>query len=394
MNKLLSLLAILIVPILNVAQTGGEVPITIKFYQLHGRSSGTALMGNTFFEIHYEVENKKIDTLQNGQLTWKISPAISADYFEVLQPANASVRDSAGLIILDLQDAIIAPAQTSKIELKVNLDKLVRADLLEPKYVFRNQFFQFNTPQGDLIQPDSLWPQVLGTYINYGDSNLELKQDDIPVTEIDPSKPLTADFSFRNRSGYDFDTLNLNLNVRSDVQLKSVDLASATDSLDVQLVDDEIIVFRSNLNNSGNDFFDIELEINFEEGEHQNEDQFELSLNGYTADYQFFHQFNEHQIQLDFLDNTSSTKDFDAEAIQLSYSPNPSAATINFKIKNEPATNFQFEVFDLVGKRHLSKQVGSTFQIEKSELGTGIWFFLIKKEGSIVETGKVIFVGN
>jgi len=144
MNKLLSLLAILIVPILNVAQTGGEVPITIKFYQLHGRSSGTALMGNTFFEIHYEVENKKIDTLQNGQLTWKILPAISADYFEVLQPANASVRDSAGLIILDLQDAIIAPAQTSKIELKVNLDKLVRADLLEPKYVFRNQFFQFN----------------------------------------------------------------------------------------------------------------------------------------------------------------------------------------------------------------------------------------------------------
>lgn len=389
MNKLFAFALLLSTTFLS-AQS--QVPITLRFYQYNAPSTGRAIIGNTHCEIHYDIDNRLGDTLRNGQFIWKITPALSSDLFEILEPSNATIRDSAGLMFVDFQDHIIEPNQKSKLALKLNMTSLMRADSLQSDYFLNRQNFQFMSQQGDLIQPDSVWPNSIRTYTSYVSSNLELKQNDASISEIDPTQPLTMDFSFRNRNGYDFDTLKLDFDFQSMVALEDIELESASDSLDLQWDDSGIKIFRSGLNNSGNEFFDVVLNVDFLEDSIQNEDIFDLSIMGYTSDFQFYHPFEAQQIQLDFKDKTSSLSSINKNSSDLRISPNPSSSYINFSLANASEKNLTIEIFDISGKRKLMKSVGSNFSIDKSELGNGFWFFKLKNEKGILESGKLIFV--
>ncbi len=72
--------------------------------------------------------------------------------------------------------------------------------------------------------------------------------------------------------------------------------------------------------------------------------------------------------------------------------PNPSTNQINFNFQNPISKALQFELYNIAGQKVLFREVSGDFMIEKSEVGSGVFFFEMRESGGVMERGKVVFL--
>ena len=72
--------------------------------------------------------------------------------------------------------------------------------------------------------------------------------------------------------------------------------------------------------------------------------------------------------------------------------PNPFTETANFEIATENTTHEQygFELFDMLGRRIISKPVSSRFMLNRGDIGAGVYVFRLTNKGALIGSGKIV----
>ncbi len=76
----------------------------------------------------------------------------------------------------------------------------------------------------------------------------------------------------------------------------------------------------------------------------------------------------------------------------ISVTPNPFAETANFTItaEHENGEAYTFELFDITGRKLISKPVSRQFTLNRNEMNTGVYLFRITHGGEFIGNGKII----
>lgn len=72
--------------------------------------------------------------------------------------------------------------------------------------------------------------------------------------------------------------------------------------------------------------------------------------------------------------------------------PNPFAQTANFEIATENTNHhgYTFELFDMLGRRVISKQVGNRFTLNRGDIDAGVYMYRLTSNGMPVGSGKIV----
>ena len=101
-----------------------------------------------------------------------------------------------------------------------------------------------------------------------------------------------------------------------------------------------------------------------------------------------------HTIGLNFIevDIIGSSSNFGSEELPwVHVYPNPFTEQATFELKNIPANDFVFHLYDGRGKAiEASPFSGNSFQFDRGGLPAGVYFFQIQSEGQLISSGKVL----
>jgi len=97
-----------------------------------------------------------------------------------------------------------------------------------------------------------------------------------------------------------------------------------------------------------------------------------------------------HTIGKDFLMEVSSTQTL-LKGVEMEVFPNPTAAIANFRFKGLELNDGLLKVFDQFGKQVKAvKFVGTSCQLDGTELSSGLYFFQVENAGAPVAAGKLM----
>ena len=343
-------------------------------------------------EFHFIYSNASIDSLTKFQVTLNnIKPDfIDFDDFK-------AIPNGGELFIDSINNSITIVKEESSLEPKD--DFAIGLEFLNCHYpdsiLNEISFESIGEIQGKILEP----------------FQLEKYERDLTFEDASINNPTTISF---NQNGI-LEPVHIDLNdtIEIDFIIKN-DSLDSYENLDFQIefigAQNEILIHEIKTQSNHSIFANgAELDIRFSNFEIQPDSAFNFSIKvhlhnnypqnidsirvGYKSTFTkgcsyLENSYKEYQVKVKEISNSN---DLNFNKNLLVY-PNPSKTQVHFTFESPFAKPIQFELFNIAGQKVLFREVQDDFEIEKSELGTGIFFFEMKESGVVVERGKVIFL--
>ena len=344
---------------------------------------------NTKDSLFIVFHNNTLDTITN----WNIE--LTSPKFDLLKLASTFTGQNASFLIDTMQEKLIfskqnlllLPLETDTVTLNINFPKFFFdwPTSLEITYsgtfVGENLNFATIAPFQDVFD--------IGEWNWSYSPKIRFYQNGAIAAPINILEPLELEINFTNERDFIIEKLNYELNLSGDINNFSVDSIVAPNNPNFEMIGNIIKINFDGIEIPIDSVFTIKVNL-------------DLSQNSFIGTKQMVvNSYFSVSDMCNFFQNTPGTKVFQIQGLSslheiginnFSISPNPSNSQINFTFDSPVSKPLQFTLYNIAGQKVFFREVSGDFIIEKSEVGSGVFFFEMRESGVVIERGKVIFI--
>ena len=344
------------------------------------------LSKNNESDLLFVLKNNSLDTLTSWELVLSnINPQL--DTFWIKFSEHPIKLDSSGnTIFVKKENLSIPPMGTDSISIQFKAASIY----FQQSDIYHYSCYSiFDTKSNIELTSRNFDAQLNFTEDEWNyEPQVSFAQNGFISGEIDLSNSFELIIDFQNEIDFEIEDLLYRFNFQNgsgDILIENIEAPFIERTL---VVGSEITIWFEDIFLQIDSSFKSTIRLNLSDFYSSDTKQIDiLNLTSTSNESNFLKtNWNNHSLSTTYLTST-----IDANPIKFSAYPNPSYDKIHFKLNNSSSRLF-FELHNIAGQKVFFREVSGDFIIEKSEVGSGVFFFEMKESGVVVERGKVIFL--
>jgi len=361
----------------------------VEFDWLQNGQSQSFFYRNSKATIQFDLKNELVDTITS----WQISMTgffIPFDIFE-LPPAasSATINTTDTEVFLNYENISVAPGESLRLSLDVNFAGFYE-ELILSTFIFDYESIVGGNNFQELKSPKIRERIDLEEYEWTHQPEYQIYQNGQPInSEINILDTVVLTMQIDNERDFEFKDIQFELDATSAINPLKFLGSNGNYTPVINTESNKLILKYEDVNLPVNGIFLSEVQLYFGDSFFDFPNRSNLLKQVKVSNECNFYEskFDIDPFEILRISNTSHLNNSNS----LQVFPNPSKSQINFTFNTSLSKSLQFTLYNSTGQKVLFREVRGDFSINKSQVGSGVFFFEMNENGVVVQRGNLIF---